>query len=92
MLFQLLAGRNAVMACTPRLCRAAVIAGAGFALASCMATAPPLAGADPSDSSVRVAGIGYRSTLQGYRRQRPAAPAPWIEQNRRVAPQEKPQP
>lgn len=46
----------------------------------------PLAGPDPADSSVPVASVGYRSTIGSYTRQRPVEPAPWREQNERVAP------
>ena len=55
-------------------------------LAGCAAPAPPLAGADPSNPTAPTAGVGYRSTVSGYRSQRPVAPGPWIEQNERVAP------
>lgn len=58
-------------------------------LGSCTAPVPPLAGPDPSDPAVPVAAVGYRSTMSDYRGQRPVEPAPWIEQNQRVAPQDK---
>lgn len=58
-----------------------------IALTSCAPPAPPLAGLDPSDPAAPVSGVGYRSTVGGYRSQRPAEPQPWIEQNQRVAPQ-----
>ena len=46
----------------------------------------PLAGPDPSDPRTRVPPASYRSTLGGYISQRPVEPAPWREQNQRVAP------
>ena len=55
-------------------------------LAGCSAPPLPIAGANPADPSSPVPGVGYRSTTAGYRRQRPVDPAPWIEQNQRVAP------
>lgn len=58
-----------------------------IALTSCTPPAPPLAGPDPSNPAVPVAGVGYRPTVSGYRGQRPSEPGSWIEQNQRVAPQ-----
>lgn len=58
-------------------------------IAGCTAPPPPLAGADPADPAARVAAVGYRSTLSGYRSQRPVEPGSWIEQNQRVAPESK---
>jgi hypothetical protein len=52
----------------------------------CTAPPPPLAGANPVDPASHVAAVGYRSTLSGYRSQRPVEPGSWIEQNQRVAP------
>ena len=45
----------------------------------------PLAGRDPAEP-VPVAGVGYRSTIAPYQSRRPVDPAPWTEQNQRVAP------
>lgn len=59
---------------------------AAISLSSCIATAPPLLGADPADPRGEVAGVGYRSTIAPYSSLRPTAPAPWREQNERVAP------
>jgi hypothetical protein len=54
---------------------------------ACAAPPPaPWAGADPADPSVRVKPVGYRSTVAPYTPQRPVEPAPWREQNERVAP------
>jgi hypothetical protein len=54
---------------------------------ACVATpSAPYTGADPSDPSVRVPSANYRSTLGRYTSQRPVEPAPWREQNERVAP------
>jgi len=49
----------------------------------------PLAAADPSDPAARAPPVGYRSTIGSYKSQRPVEPAPWGEQNERVAPQSK---
>ena len=56
--------------------------------AACRPVSAP-AGADPADPSVSVPPARYQSTLGGYVRQRPVEPAPWLEQNKRVAPQPK---
>jgi hypothetical protein len=42
--------------------------------------------ADPSDPEARVPAVSYRPTVAPYTRQRPVDPAPWREQNDRVAP------
>lgn len=55
-------------------------------LGGCMPATVPLAGVDPADPNVRVAAVGYRSTVTPYTRLRPAAPTGWREQNERVAP------
>lgn len=55
-------------------------------LGGCSAPALPLAGDNPAAASSPAPGVGYRSTTAGYRSQRPVDPAPWIEQNQRVAP------
>lgn len=68
----------------------ALVSAAAFALGGCMPVTVPLAGADPADPNVRVAGVGYRSTVAPYTRLRPAAPAGWREQNQSVAPTPKP--
>jgi len=49
----------------------------------------PLAAADPSDPGARAPRVGYRSTIGSYKSQRPVEPAPWGEQNERVAPRPK---
>ena len=49
----------------------------------------PIAGPDPSDPNVRAPSTAYRPVLGGYVRQRPVEPAPWREQNDRVAPARK---
>ena len=41
---------------------------------------------DPADPGAKVAGVGYRSTIAPYTSLRPTAPAPWRQQNERVAP------
>jgi hypothetical protein len=56
-------------------------------LSGCAGTpARLLAGPDPSDPAVRVPPAAYRPAVGGYTSQRPVAPAPWREQNERVAP------
>lgn len=68
--------------------RAAILSVLGSALAACAAApAAPIAGPDPSRPEARVPAVGYRATIGSYQRQRPVEPAPWVEQNRRVAPQ-----
>lgn len=70
--------------------RTGVLAGVLIAVAGCAAPSAPFAGPDPSDPSVRVRAVGYRSVLAGYRSQRPAEPGDWIDTNQRVTPQPKP--
>ncbi|MBN9597061.1 MAG: hypothetical protein J0G36_17120 [Afipia sp.] len=68
------------------------IAGAAataLTLGGCMQTAPPLAGPDPANPNVRVAGVSYRSGIAPYTRMRPTAPSGWREQNQRVTPSPK---
>jgi hypothetical protein len=57
-----------------------------LALAGCLPTRVPLAGADPADPSVKVAGVRYRSTVAPYSSLRPVAPLPWKAQNDSAAP------
>nr|WP_247989267.1 hypothetical protein [Bradyrhizobium sp. 186] len=64
----------------------AAVAAAALTLGGCLPTTVPLVGADPADPGAKVAGVGYRSTIAPYSSLRPAAPAPWREQNDRVAP------
>ena len=62
---------------------------AAFA-AGCTQSPPnPLADRDPADASARTRAVEYRSTITPYEPQRPVEPAPWREQNERVAPQPK---
>lgn len=46
----------------------------------------PAVGTDPADPAARVPAVRYRSTIGPYASQRPVDPAPWGEQNERVAP------
>ena len=64
-----------------------LLAASALLLAGC-ADAPrtPAAGPDPADPGARVPRVDYRSTVGTYRSQRPVDPAPWVEQNERVAP------
>ena len=58
--------------------------------AGCASVPPrPLAGADPANPAARVPAVRYRSTIGPYTSQRPVDPAPWGEQNERVAPEPK---
>ena len=51
--------------------------------------APPYGGPDPADPEARVPAVRYRSAVGPYERLRPVEPAPWREQNERVAPKPK---
>ena len=91
MLAQLGAILSAVRSVVERLfgLRFRILAGlavAALTLGGCIPTTVPLAGADPADSRAKVAGVGYRSTIAPYTGLRPTAPAPWRDQNDRVAP------
>jgi hypothetical protein len=56
--------------------------------AGCSAAPPsPVAGVDPANPQARVRPVAYRSVIGPYVSQRPVEPAPWTEQNERVAPQ-----
>jgi hypothetical protein len=70
--------------------RATLVAGAcalSLLSAGCVTSADvPPAVPDPSVSSIRVPAVTYRPVLRGYVSQRPVEPAPWREQNERVAP------
>jgi hypothetical protein len=57
-----------------------------FAAACVTTPSAPYAGPDPSDPGVRVPAVDYRSTIGRYTSRRPVEPAPWREQNERVAP------
>ena len=62
----------------------------GFVTHGCSGAPPaPLTLADPSDPAARAPPVGYRSTIGSYKSQRPVEPAPWGEQNERVAPRPK---
>jgi hypothetical protein len=63
---------------------------AGFAQGCTGTPAPPFAGPDPSDPTVRTRAVGHQSTTAPYASRRPVEPTPWREQNERVAPPAKP--
>jgi hypothetical protein len=65
----------------PAIAAIAIVAG------SC-APLPPTAvlGPDPSDPSVRVPGVQYRSAVASYRSRRPVEPGPWANQNESAKP------
>jgi hypothetical protein len=71
-----------------RLGAFAVLAAVGV-LGAC-SSAPPLTRPDPSDPGAPVRPVAYRSTIGPYTSRRPVEPKPWLEQNRDVAPPEKP--
>lgn len=62
------------------------VAFAAVTLGGCVRASVPLIGPDPADPSVKVARVGYRSTIAPYTSLRPTAPAPWRQQNERVTP------
>ncbi|HXF87509.1 MAG TPA: hypothetical protein VNK48_04030 [Xanthobacteraceae bacterium] len=66
--------------------RAAGILAFGLLATACAATTRPIAGADPSDPTVRVPALTYRPVVGGYVSRRPVEPASWREQNERLAP------
>jgi hypothetical protein len=71
-------------------CRASYIAALCLSVAACSAAPErPFSGSDPSDPKASVPLVTYHSTLSGYVSQRPIDPAPWYEQNERVAPAQK---
>lgn len=62
---------------------------AALLLSGCATPLRPVSGADPADPSVPVASVRPTPSIAPYTRMRPADPAPWLEQNRRVAPRAK---
>jgi hypothetical protein len=49
----------------------------------------PLNEHNPANPWAPAPHVGYRSTIGPYKSRRPVEPAPWTEQNQRVAPQPK---
>ena len=49
----------------------------------------PMSAADPADPHTAVPAATYRSTVGPYTSARPVPPAPWRDQNERIAPQPK---
>ena len=47
---------------------------------------------NPADPRAPAPRVGYRSTIAPYKSRRPVEPAPWGEQNQRVAPKQKSSP
>jgi hypothetical protein len=75
---------------TPRRFRALAALALAALAAGCTQSPPdPFAGPDPADPKARTRPVEYRSTVAPYEPQRPVDPAPWREQNERVAPQPK---
>lgn len=66
------------------------LAFAALTAACAQARPTPVAGPDPADPSARVGATSYRSTIAPYESARPVEPAPWREQNERIAPQPRP--
>ena len=65
---------------------------AGLCLLAAACSTPPdrlAAGPGPADPNVRGSAASYRPVLSGYTSQRPVEPAPWREQNDRVAPRKR---
>lgn len=62
------------------------LAFAAMTLGGCVLPTAPLVGADPADPGVKVARVGYRSSIAPYSSLRPTAPSSWKEQNQRVTP------
>lgn len=60
-------------------------------LAGCV-TAPstPVSGAHPADREAHARPAAYRPVIDPYVSRRPRNPSGWLENNERVAPQEKP--
>jgi hypothetical protein len=79
-------GSVAARLCDSRPAMFFAISAATLTLGGCLPTTAPLAGADPSEPSARVARIAYRSTIAPYTSLRPVAPSSWREQNDRAAP------
>jgi hypothetical protein len=59
-------------------------------LAACSQAPRPLGGPDPSDPRSSTRAADYRSVIGPYESQRPVEPAPWREQNDRIAPAPRP--
>lgn len=65
---------------------------AGLCLLAAACSTPPdrlAADSGPAEPSVRGSVASYRPVLNGYASQRPVEPAPWREQNDRVAPRKR---
>jgi hypothetical protein len=65
---------------------------AGLCLFAAACSTPPdrlAADSGPADPGARGSATSYRSVLGGYVSQRPVEPAPWREQNDRVAPRKR---
>jgi len=70
--------------------RIIVITISALLLAACTtAPARPIAAHDPADPDAPVSAVRHRTALGTYISQRPVDPAPWREQNERVAPRPK---
>jgi hypothetical protein len=76
----------AAMARQLSIARLVGVFGLAFGLSGCLPATAPLVGADPTDPAAAIVGVGYRSTTAPYARVRPSEPAPWVQQNQRVAP------
>lgn len=80
--------------CRP-YCRSASVLAALLAtsvlVGGCAEAPKRFAGPDPADPSVRVAATTYQPVIAPYKSARPAEPAPWRQQNEKVAPSSTPE-
>ena len=68
-------------------CAGGCVVAMSVLLAACSVTQQrKVAALDASAADARVPATAYRPVLGGYVSQRPVEPAPWREQNERVAP------
>ncbi len=68
-----------------------VLFAAAALLAACAEGPEHFAGPSPADPSVRVAATTYQPVIVPYKSMRPAQPAPWRQQNEKVAPSSGPE-
>jgi len=75
-------GRHSIF--SSAMCGAVIALAVG--VSGCTPATTRMAGADPADPAVPVAGVGYRSTVAPYTTLRPSTPAPWRGRNDDVVP------
>ena len=81
--------RSSATPCAVAWTKIALIAATALVVGCSADSRIPVTGSDPSDPQVRVPAASYRSSVAPYESLRPAEPAPWLEQNRQVAPSPK---